>query len=78
MPKAKYEPICEYIRSSIENGEYSYGQLLPSENQYAARFSCTRNTIRRALFILTAEDGRGRRHLRRTETADPCCPGDLR
>ena len=55
MPQSKYEQIYRIIRQEIESGFYRTGDFLPSENEYAARFDVTRNTIRRALSILTAE-----------------------
>ena len=55
MPKAKYEPIYRLIREDIETGKLGYGDFLPSENEYADRFGCTRNTVRRALSMLAAE-----------------------
>lgn len=55
MPKAKYEPIYKQIKEDIVNGKYKVGEYLPSENTYADRYACTRNTVRRALGILTNE-----------------------
>ncbi len=55
MPKAKYEPIYLDIRKQIETGILPYGSFLPSENTYAQQYDCTRNTVRRALTILTNE-----------------------
>ena len=55
MPKAKYESIYLQIRKDITDGKYEFGDYLPSENEYAERFDCTRNTVRRALSILTGE-----------------------
>lgn len=55
MPKNKYELIYQTIKDEILSGVYSAGDLLPSENEYTARFGCTRNTIRRALAMLTQE-----------------------
>ena len=55
MPKAKYEPIYRSIREEIDSGKYSYGDFLPPESILTERFGCTRNTVRRALSILTAE-----------------------
>jgi len=55
MPKSKFEQIYRMIRDEIESGQISYGEFLPSENEYAARFNCTRNTVRRALSILSGE-----------------------
>lgn len=45
MPKAKYESIYHLIRKDITDGKYAFGDYLPSENEYAERFSCTRNTV---------------------------------
>lgn len=56
MPKSKYQDILRDIRSDIESGKYRAGDYLPSENEYAKKYQCTRNTIRRALAVLT-EDG---------------------
>ena len=55
MPTAKYEAIYRSIKRDIETGIYKYGDFLPSENTYTERFGCTRNTIRRALSVLTSE-----------------------
>lgn len=55
MAKAKYEPIYKEIKNSILSGIYPYGSFLPSENEFTARFGCTRNTVRRAISILSAE-----------------------
>ena len=55
MPKAKYESIYLQIRKDITSGKYEFGDYLPSENEYAERFDCTRNTVRRALSMLTGE-----------------------
>ena len=55
MPSPKYESIYKEIRNEILSGVYAFGDYLPSENVYTARFGCTRNTIRRAIGILAAE-----------------------
>ncbi|MBR4456774.1 MAG: UTRA domain-containing protein [Solobacterium sp.] len=55
MPTSRYEPIYRRIKREIEDGTHSFGDFLPSENAYAARFSCSRNTVRRALSLLTSE-----------------------
>ena len=54
MPASKYEAIYECIRKAIETEEYQ--RILPSENALVQRFSCSRNTIRRAEARL-AEEG---------------------
>ena len=52
---SKYEPIYRKIKSEIENGKYHNGDFLPSEKEYTEMFSCTRNTVRRAISLLTNE-----------------------
>ena len=56
MPKSKYEDILRDIQGDIISGKYRAGDYLPSENEYARKYGCTRNTIRRALNVLS-EDG---------------------
>lgn len=55
MPVGKYEPIYKTLKEEIENGTYASGDFLPSEKQCTERFQCTRNTVRRAIAMLTAE-----------------------
>ena len=55
MPKAKYASIYKDIKSKIENGEYEFQELLPSENQLIQTYDCSRNTIRRAISALVTD-----------------------
>ena len=55
MPRSKYEEIYKKIRDDIILGKYTNGDYLPSENEYVNHFGCTRNTIRRALYMLEQE-----------------------
>ena len=55
MPAPKYEPIYKEIRNEILSGVYTFGDYLPSENEYTQKYGCTRNTIRRAIGLLSAE-----------------------
>lgn len=55
MPQNKYEPIYREIRNDILSGKIACGDLIPSENEYAQKFGVTRNTVRRAISILTSE-----------------------
>lgn len=50
--KARYDSIYVDIRTSIENGEFPYQSLLPSESALTQAFGCSHNTIRRALGLL--------------------------
>lgn len=52
MPKARFEGIYRELRGRIEQGRYPYQSLLPSENELTEEFSCSRNTVRRALSML--------------------------
>ena len=56
MPKSKFEDIYHDLKRKVEQGDYLYGELLPSENTLIGVYDCSRNTIRRALSVL-AEDG---------------------
>jgi len=49
MPKAKFDSIFHDLRQRIEEGQYPLQSLLPSENQLTEIYSCSRNTIRRAV-----------------------------
>lgn len=56
VPKSKFETIYRDLKSKVEQGDYLFGELLPSENTLIGIYDCSRNTIRRALSNL-AEDG---------------------
>ncbi len=55
MPASKYEQIYQEIRDDIISHRLEGGEYLPSENSYCAKYGCTRNTIRRAVAMLTQE-----------------------
>ena len=55
MPKAKFEQIYRDLKRKIENATYGFQTLLPSENILSETYSCSRNTIRRAISFLAAE-----------------------
>ena len=55
MPKAKYEQIYRSLKRKIENNDYAFGSLLPSESTLIEAYDCSRNTVRRALAALTDE-----------------------
>lgn len=55
MPKAKYTYIYKDIKARIENGDYEFQELLPSENQLIQIYDCSRNTIRRAIGTLVTD-----------------------
>lgn len=52
MPKAKFIAIYQDLKHAIYQGVYPYQSILPSENDLASAYECSRNTIRRALGIL--------------------------
>lgn len=56
MPKSKFEEIYRDLKEKVENGDFLYRELLPSENTLIGVYDCSRNTIRRALSGLV-EDG---------------------
>lgn len=55
MPKSKYELIYKDLKDKIETGEFSYQQFLPSEHALVLTYSCSRNTIRRAVGRLVTD-----------------------
>lgn len=56
MPKSKFEEIYRDLKHKVEQGDYLYSELLPSENTLVGIYDCSRNTVRRALAGLV-EDG---------------------
>lgn len=56
MPKSKFEEIYRDLKYHVEQGDYLYSELLPSENNLIGIYDCSRNTIRRAIAGLV-EDG---------------------
>ena len=49
MPRSKFGDIYRDLKSKIEDGEYPYQSLVPSENTLVSVYGCSRNTVRRAL-----------------------------
>ena len=49
MPKTKFELIYQDLKRKIEEQQYPYQSLLPSENTMVTIYDCSRNTIRRAI-----------------------------
>lgn len=69
MPREKYTKIYKDLKSKIETGEYEFQELLPSENNLILTYSCSRNTIRRAIGTLVndgyvqTQQGKGIRNI---------------
>lgn len=55
MSNSLYDQIYKKIRSEINNGKYSVGEMLPSENALGKLFNTTRMTVRSALIRLADE-----------------------
>lgn len=55
MPRAKYDKIYKELRRRIEEEEYGFQELLPSEKVLTEQFDSSRNTVRRAISQLAAE-----------------------
>ncbi len=53
MPKSIYEEIFQDLKNKIERQEYKSETLLPSENDLTQIYGCSRNTLRRAISMLT-------------------------
>ncbi len=52
MAKMKYQIIYNDLKKRIENYEYKRGDMLPSETSITNEYSCSRNTVRRAISML--------------------------
>ena len=50
-----YRNLADRIRTAIRDGEYADGRQLPTEEQLAASFSVSRQTVRRAMQDLVSE-----------------------
>lgn len=76
MPKAMFEGIYLDLKEKIQQGVYAYQSFLPSENELVGVYSCSRNTVRRALQMLADEGlvqplhGKGVRVIWRTTSRD--------
>lgn len=55
MAEKKYQQIYESIRNQILYGEVKPGDILPSENELAAKFHASRVTVRKSLSILESQ-----------------------
>ncbi|RLV58279.1 histidine utilization repressor [Parashewanella curva] len=55
MARAKFSEIKQHILNAIEDGSWASGSKLPSENQLAEEFCCSRMTARRAVTELTEQ-----------------------
>ena len=56
MPKSKYLLIYKDLKQKIEEDDFQYQELLPSENSLIQTYNCSRNTVRRDISQLV-EDG---------------------
>ena len=67
--------IEKYLLNAIERGEYMTGQPIPTRNQLAQMFHCSRTIVERAIASLSAdgwlESGRGCRTIVRKELRRP-------
>lgn len=56
MPASKYPAIYRDLKGKIEDGTFPVQELLPSEHTLTEQYTCSRNTVRRAIRQL-AEEG---------------------
>lgn len=55
MSKSKYLDVYNYLKENIINENFKSGEKLPSENELTNIFSVSRNTVRRAIEMLSAD-----------------------
>lgn len=55
MKKNRYLEIYEHLKNRIIKGEFVSGEKISSENELKDFFGVSRNTIRRAIYILSSE-----------------------
>lgn len=55
MPKTIYQSIYKDLKQKIENDDFSYQEMLPSENTLIQKYGCSRNTLRRAISCLVTD-----------------------
>ena len=55
MAEHLYQKISSALRQDILSGKYTPGDIIPSENELAARYSTSRVTIRKSLQVLEGE-----------------------
>ena len=53
MKMSKYQQIIHVLKKAIQDGELETGQKIPSVRQLASQFSCSKDTVQRALLDLT-------------------------
>ncbi len=61
MKKNSYKIIYDELLKQIRRGDYRTGELLPTDNQFAAKFSVSRPTVARAISLLVQEGLVGRK-----------------
>lgn len=55
MPSARFNTIYHDLKNKILGGTYPYESYLPTEMELTKIYSCSRNTVRRALTLLSDE-----------------------
>ena len=55
MPSVRFDTIYQDLKNKILDGTYAYESFLPTEMELTKIYSCSRNTVRRALTLLSDE-----------------------
>lgn len=55
MPSARFDTIYQDLKNKVLDGTYAYESFLPTEMELTKIYSCSRNTVRRALTLLSDE-----------------------
>lgn len=69
--------LRDLIREKIEEGEFKYGELIPSEREFSAKYGLNRMTVRNAISALVSEGLLKKVHGKGTFVTKPKIGNDL-
>lgn len=56
MSGYKYEVVAQWLKNRIDDGAFTYGEKMPSENQICLKFKISRQSARKAYEVLIEEN----------------------
>lgn len=55
MARSAYDQIYHDLKNAIEDGTYSYQDMLPSQSVLVKKYQCAHNTVRKAIALLASQ-----------------------